>query len=51
MGSQTKNQFIFIITDTPRKDMVGYYGNPNLLTPNQLDYNTGLRMENATRKK
>ncbi len=28
-------QIILIMIDTQRKDMVGCYGNPNMLTPNE----------------
>ncbi|MHA1915570.1 MAG: sulfatase-like hydrolase/transferase [Promethearchaeota archaeon] len=43
-----KRQTILIITDTQRKDMVGCYGNPNMLTPN-LDQmaQEGIKFENA----
>ena len=54
-----KSQLILIMTDTQRKDMIEVYGNPDMLTPNldekyeasQLDYDTGLPMDSAKRKK
>jgi arylsulfatase A-like enzyme len=41
-------QFILIMTDTTRKDMLGCYGNPDMKTPN-LDRlaSEGIRYENA----
>lgn len=43
-----RRQIIFLMTDTTRKDMVGCYGYPNMITPN-LDALAaeGIRYENA----
>ena len=43
-----KKQIILIMTDTTRKDMLGCYGNPKMITPN-LDRLSaeGIRYENA----
>ena len=43
-----KRQVVFLMTDTTRKDMVGCYGNPKMITPN-LDRlaEEGIRYENA----
>lgn len=43
-----KKQIIFIMTDTTRKDMLGCYGNKNMITPN-LDKlaEEGIKYENA----
>lgn len=43
-----KKQVVFLMTDTTRKDMLGCYGNRNMITPN-LDSlaEEGIRYENA----
>nr|WP_318683904.1 sulfatase-like hydrolase/transferase [uncultured Acetatifactor sp.] len=43
-----KKQVVFIMTDSTRKDMLGCYGNPKMITPN-LDRlaQEGIRYENA----
>ena len=43
-----KKQIILIMTDTTRKDMLGCYGNPKMITPD-LDRLSaeGIRYENA----
>ena len=56
-----KNQFVWIMTDSTRFDMLGCYGNPAMHTPNldalavgsyvQLDYLTGLPRHDASRIK
>ncbi|MHA2394696.1 MAG: sulfatase-like hydrolase/transferase [Promethearchaeota archaeon] len=47
-GKSEKRQIVLIMTDTQRKDMVGCYGNPDMLTPN-LDKlaREGIRFEHA----
>ena len=43
-----KRQVVFLMTDTTRKDMVGCYGNKQMLTPNlDLLASEGIRYENA----
>jgi uncharacterized sulfatase len=48
MTGALPQQIILIMTDTQRKDMVGCYGNPNMLTP-ELDKmaQEGIKFENA----
>ncbi len=47
-NKKSRRQIIFLMTDTPRKDMLGCYGNPEMKTPN-LDKlaSQGIRYENA----
>ena len=43
-----KKQVILIMTDTTRKDMLGCYGNPRMITPNLDRFaSEGIRYNNA----
>lgn len=48
MDNNKKKRVILIMTDTTRKDMLGCYGNPKMITPNLDRLATeGIRYENA----